>query len=363
MPSSYSGELRLNLQAAGENPGTWGDIANVNLRLLEDAISGIVNIATTGGDTTLTTVNGTAAYGSSEDQARYAILKVTGVLVSNARIIIPANSKHYIVWNATSGAYTLTVKHSASTGVVVTQGKKAFLFTDGSEVYQAADDVTTAATLTAIAALAVTDNNIIVGNGSTWVAESGATARASLGAAAEAEVLKVGLHSLWIPASAMQARTTNGAAAGTGETATNKVMRSTLDFDAATAEYAQFSFRAPKSWNEASTFTAYFVWSHPATTTNFAAVWGIRALALSNDDSLETAFGSGVTITDTGGTTDDIYHSDVTGAITPSNTPAEGDLLIFEVYRDAAAGGDTLAVDARLHGVMLRYTIDAATDA
>lgn len=44
-----------------------------------------------------------------------------------------------------------------------------------------------AATLTAIAALAVTDGNIIVGNGSTWVAESGATARASLG-------LTIGTH-------------------------------------------------------------------------------------------------------------------------------------------------------------------------
>ena len=38
-----------------------------------------------------------------------------------------------------------------------------------------------AANLTAIAALAVTDNNFIVGNGSTFVAESGATARSSLG--------------------------------------------------------------------------------------------------------------------------------------------------------------------------------------
>jgi hypothetical protein len=37
------------------------------------------------------------------------------------------------------------------------------------------------AELTAIAALATTDGNIIVGNGSTWVAESGATARTSLG--------------------------------------------------------------------------------------------------------------------------------------------------------------------------------------
>lgn len=40
-----------------------------------------------------------------------------------------------------------------------------------------------------IAALAVTDGNIIVGNGSAWVAESGATARASLGLAIGTDVL------------------------------------------------------------------------------------------------------------------------------------------------------------------------------
>jgi hypothetical protein len=37
------------------------------------------------------------------------------------------------------------------------------------------------ADLTAIAGLANTDGNFIVGNGSTWVAESGSTARTSLG--------------------------------------------------------------------------------------------------------------------------------------------------------------------------------------
>lgn len=37
------------------------------------------------------------------------------------------------------------------------------------------------ANLAAIAALSVTDSNVIVGNGSTWVAETGATARTSLG--------------------------------------------------------------------------------------------------------------------------------------------------------------------------------------
>lgn len=47
---------------------------------------------------------------------------------------------------------------------------------DHAGTYQPLD-----ADLTAIGALAKTDGNFIVGNGSTWVAESGATARASLG--------------------------------------------------------------------------------------------------------------------------------------------------------------------------------------
>ncbi|MGN6772616.1 MAG: hypothetical protein ACTHJQ_22620 [Rhizobiaceae bacterium] len=50
-------------------------------------------------------------------------------------------------------------------------------------VYQASSSK-----LTDIAALAVTDGNVIVGNGTTWVAESGATARTSLGLGTAATV-------------------------------------------------------------------------------------------------------------------------------------------------------------------------------
>jgi hypothetical protein len=136
-------ELRLELQIAGSNDNTWGAIANVNFRLIEDAISGLKEIATTGGTVTLTTVNASADYASSEDQARYAALKITGVLSSNSTIVVPASSKIYHVWNATSGAYTLTVKVSGSTGVVVTQDKRAILLCDGAEVYAAYTDTGT----------------------------------------------------------------------------------------------------------------------------------------------------------------------------------------------------------------------------
>jgi len=129
-----------------------------------------------------------------------------------------------------------------------------------------------------------------------------------------------------------------------------------------TREFAQFSIRMPKSWNE-GTVTFIPVWSHPSTTTNFGVVWAVQAIALSDGDALDTAFGTEQTSTDTGGTTDDIYQGPESSAITVGGTPAEGDYVIFQVKRNPADGSDTLAVDARLHGVIILYTVNTATDA
>jgi hypothetical protein len=170
----------------------------------------------------------------------------------------------------------------------------------------------------------------------------------------------VGKHTLYIPASAMIPRITAGAAPGLIETATNKIMLKTLDFDAATAEYAQFSVRMPKSWNE-STVNAFMVWSNVSGTGN--VVWGIQGVALSNDDVLDAAFGSAVTVTDGVTAAGDLMQTDQTGNITIGGSPAANDWVVFQVYRAAADGADTLAVDARLHGVVLVYTTDASTDA
>lgn len=132
-------ELRLERQAAGTNANTWGDICNVNFSLIEDAISGVKEIATTGGTTTLTTANAGASYAASEDEARYAALKITGALVSSAIIVIPAVSKIYHIWNATSGAFSVTIK-VAGIGVTVAQGKHTVVICDGADVYTAYTD-------------------------------------------------------------------------------------------------------------------------------------------------------------------------------------------------------------------------------
>lgn len=170
-----------------------------------------------------------------------------------------------------------------------------------------------------------------------------------------------GKESAWIPAGAITPRITNGAAYGLIELAANKILVSTLDFDPAIAEYAQFSIRMPKSWNE-STVTATFIWSNASGAGD--VVWGLQAVAISNDDVLDAAFGAAVTVTDGVTAAGDLMQTAETGAITIAGAPAEGDWVVFQVYRDAAnVAADTLAVDARLHGILLNYTTDAVTDA
>lgn len=137
MASTYTTRLRLEKMGDGENDATWGGKANTVFDLIDAAIAGMATIATTGGTTVLTANN------SSSDEARCAILKATGALVSNATFQIPAQTKVYHVWNATTGSYTLTVKTSGGTGVAVTQGKKAIIFCDGTDCYALLDVATT----------------------------------------------------------------------------------------------------------------------------------------------------------------------------------------------------------------------------
>ena len=88
---------------------------------------GNLPVATTGGTTVLTV-----------DEFDNASFDVSGTLVSNATIEIPDNyAQIFIVDNETTGAFTLTVKHSATAGVVVSQGTKVVLYTTGTVVEDA----------------------------------------------------------------------------------------------------------------------------------------------------------------------------------------------------------------------------------
>lgn len=172
----------------------------------------------------------------------------------------------------------------------------------------------------------------------------------------------IGKQSITIMASAIRPSVTGGPSVATIASAANQPDISTVDFDPTTQEYAQFSIAMPKKWNEGTiTFKPY--WSHAATTTNFGVVWSLQAVAMANDDTILANFGTAQTSTDTGGTTSDVYIGPESSAITVAGTPGSEDLVFFRISRVTGDGGDTMAIDARLHGILLYVTTDADTDA
>jgi hypothetical protein len=173
----------------------------------------------------------------------------------------------------------------------------------------------------------------------------------------------IGRHSIPIMAGAMLPSIVDGCGSHNGiVSAANQPDIWTLDFPDGASRYAQFAIPMPKSWNE-GTVTFRAVWSHPATTTNFDAVWQLQGVAVGNDDAIAAAYGTPQTVTDTGGTTSDLYISPESSAITVAGSPAAEDVVFFRVARLGADGSDNLAVNARLHAIILYYTTDAGNDA
>jgi len=132
MASSYSTDLKLELQVTGENAGTWGDITNTNLVILQQSIAGYSSItlnATTGA--TLTYSNGLPSDGKN------AVLNLTGTITGNVSVTIPSGvtNKTYIIRNSTTGAFTVTVKISGQTGVTFSATDKGtkLLYANGTD--------------------------------------------------------------------------------------------------------------------------------------------------------------------------------------------------------------------------------------
>jgi hypothetical protein len=130
MASTYSDRLKLELQGTGENAGTWGDKTNNNLDVLDAFAAGYLSKNVGGSaDVTLTTANASATAESSNK-----VLDLNGLLTGNIKVFIPAKENNYIVYNNTSGSFSLTVAatgHSAN-GVAITQGAYDVVYCDGS---------------------------------------------------------------------------------------------------------------------------------------------------------------------------------------------------------------------------------------
>jgi len=176
MASTYSTDLKLELMVTGEKAGLWGDITNSNLVILNNAIAGYttVNVGSTDA-VTLAFTNGVTSNGKN------AVLDISGTPSADCNVIIPDGiEKTYIVDNSTGGTSTVTIKTATGSGFTFGDNEKtkAIVYSDGTNVNEV---INVTQQLQDVADLAVTDGNFIVGDGTNFVAESGATARTSLG--------------------------------------------------------------------------------------------------------------------------------------------------------------------------------------
>ena len=133
MASAYSTDLKLELMVTGENSGTWGDKTNTNLNLLQQAIAGYQDVSIAGGAQTTALVMTDATLSN----ARNAVIKFSGTITGNQIVTIPDSiEKTYILYNGTSGAFTVQFKTVSGTGPTFSTTDKGFklVYSDGTNV-------------------------------------------------------------------------------------------------------------------------------------------------------------------------------------------------------------------------------------
>ena len=461
MASTYT-PLGIELQATGENAGTWGTKTNTNLQIIEQISGGFTQPALTSGGTVALSVSD----GSTGAVLSHRMIEFTGTLSDNAIVTIPLDVQtFYILRNSSSGAYTVQFKYASGSGDSFT-----FATTDKGDqlVFATANDSTnpdiatlsfgdvtltgtqtltnktltspkigtsildtngnelTKVTATSSAVNEFTianaatgndptlsatgdDSNIdiaikpkgtgetVVGtgaanatitssgahdlildtnsgtnsgtititdaaNGDITIAPNGTGVAKAVDAGDNTGAIKIaGKETIWVPASAMYPNTTSGCADLAQTELSNGPELKSLDFDKSSDEFAQFAVAFPKSWNEGTvTFQAFFTANSTDTGTTS---WALQGVALADNGDLNTAFGTAVapTAKAMSGTANDLAVTAESGAVTIAGSPSTDEYVFFQISRDVSA--DDLDADAKLLGVKLFFTTDAANDA
>ena len=404
MASTFT-PLGIELQATGENAGTWGTKTNTNLQLIEQIAGGFTTQAVSdSGDTDLSVSDG-----STGATLAHRVIEFTGSLTGSRNVTIPIDVQDfYILKNSTSGSQNVVFKYVTGSGdsVTVAPGAVKLVYAtanDGTNpdiddtgfITASSTDTLTNKTLTSpkigtsildtngneLALLTATSsavNEVTIANAAatgnpSFAATGGDTnigidlktkgtgvIKAEDSGGNVSAVKIAGKETIWVPANSMYPNSTNGCADLAQTELSNGPELKSLDFDKDSDEFAQFSVAFPKSWNEGTvTFQAFFT----ADSTNTGTVsWDLAGVAVSDDDTCNVAFGTAVAPTAKAhsGTANDLDVTAESGAITIAGTPAAGDQVFFEISRDVSE--DSLTADAKLLGIKLFFTTDAAND-
>jgi len=411
MASTYT-PLGVEKMATGENAGTWGDKTNTNLEILEQISGGYVvqtlNAAGTGVNTTTLSVSDGSTGATLSTRIIILGAESAQAITGNKTVTIPLDVENwYFIKNSTSGAYTVEFKYVSGSGGSVTWGTTdkgwkaiyasandgtnpdvvdigmgnvtltgtetltnktltspkigtSILDTNGNELFLL--------TATGSAVNELTYANAATGNGPTFTASGETNVDININPkgtgvlkSGTAAVKVAGKETMWVPAVAMYPNTTSGCAAIAQTELSNGPELKSLDFDKDSDEFAQFAVAFPKSWNEGTvTFQAFFT----ANTTNTGTTaFVLQGVALADDGDLNTAFGTAVgpTAKAMSGTANDLAVTAESGAVTIAGSPSTDEYVFFQISRDVSA--DDLTADAKLLGVKLFFTTDAANDA
>jgi len=172
----------------------------------------------------------------------------------------------------------------------------------------------------------------------------------------------IGKQTIWVPVEAMSPAGTNGCSSLTlVDSGGNNVEYNVLDFDTSSDEYAHFNIKFPNGWNE-GTITFRVSWTTTATDTDGVA-WGLQAVAVSDNDTINAAYGTAIVVTDDNQSAagDELVTSE-SSALTIAGTPAAGDTIEFRIFRDVSNANDDMTEDARLRGVEIFFTLSSAND-
>ena len=459
MASTFTG-LGVELQATGENAGTWGTKTNTNLQLLEQIAGGFTQQAVSdSGDTDLSVSDG-----STGATLAHRMIEFTGSLSAGRNVTIPIDVQtFYFLKNSTSGSQDVTFKYVSGSGssVAVAPSSVKIVFASandgtnpdiidigmgdvtltgtqtltnktltspkiGTSINDTNGNESVKLTATSSAVNEFTIANAATGNDPTLSATGGDTnidiaivpkgsgetvfgtgsaaatittsgahdlvldtnsgtnsgtititdgangnitiapngtgvAQAVDGGDNTAAIKIAGKETIWVPAVAMYPNTTNGCADIEQVELSNGPELKVLDFDKDSDEFAQFAVAFPKSWNEGTiTFQAFFT----ATSTDTGTTsWALQGVALADNGDLNTAFGTAVAPTAKAhsGTSNDLDVTAESGAVTIAGSPSTDEYVFFQISRDVSA--DSLNADARLLGIKIFFTTDAANDA
>ena len=253
----------------------------------------------------------------------------------------------YILHNAPQGANDVVITLNASRSIVMVAGAYYYFST------AAAPTVKNKGTGSGSASAAVTttvDNSWLIG----WGRSAGGTCSAGANTTKRAGS-EQGLFDTNGPET--PAGSFSLACSGTG---TNVMIVAaveppgiidSLDFDASTEEYADFTFTLPPNYTAGQTIDVVINWASTSTTGD--VVWGVKGVGMSDGDVVGNTFGTEVTQSDT------LQVAKVckttVSAVTLGGSAVAGDYATLRISRKAASGSDTLGSDASLLSIQILY--------